>query len=330
MTKPAPLPANLAHRPFTLQQAKTQGISVSRSRASDLWTPSRGIRIPKSAVFNALENARPYTTLENTGVVSHFTAARIHGLYLPSWCRNDESLHITRPPDVAEPRRKRVHGHRMNLPDSDIVRILGVPVTNISRTLLDLAPLLSLDDLVTIVDQIVCEHHREYTAPTIALVRYKVLNAYIGAHHRMRGLRTLREAMGLSRVGADSPRETRLRLIIARSPLPEFKPNVEIQNAAGRSLVSPDLACEEYKTCVEYDGEHHTTAEQRSKDHDRDYITEFMAWHQVLINKEDMFAGDFVVVTKVARMLVRGGWTDPSNLAGRSLRGFLSTRKDFG
>jgi len=40
--------------------------------------------------------------------------------------------------------------------------------------------------------------------------------------------------------------------------------------------------------------------------------------------------GSLVVVTKIARMLVRGGWPDPHNLAKQSLRGELHTRKDFG
>lgn len=136
--------------------------------------------------------------------------------------------------------------------------------------------------------------------------------------------------MDLVRVGADSPPETRLRLIIERSPLPKFEPNVEILNPEGTSVVAPDLACEEYKTCAEYDGRHHFTPAQQTKDHDRDFVTASQGWHQVLINKDDMNAGELVVVTKLARMLVRGGWPDPQNLAGQSLLGALNSRRDFG
>lgn len=328
MTRATPLPEEL-HRPFTLQQGLEQGISMSRSRASDLWTPSREIRVPKGAAFDLLESCRPYIALSPDGVVSHLTAARIHGLYLPAWCGDSEQLHLSRPAGVSEPRRKRVHGHRMNLPGPDIDQVRGVPVTTIQRTLLDLSPLLAVDDLVVIGDQIVCEHNREYARPKPALLTLAALAAYIGSQHRVRGLEVLRKAMASVRVGADSPRETRLRLMIDRSPLPNFEHNIEIRNAAGRSLVSPDLACEEFKTCCEYDGDHHTTAEQLARDHDRDFITESQGWHQVKINKEDMRAGNAVVVTKIARMLSRGGWADPGNLAARSLGGLLGRRPDF-
>lgn len=107
-----------------------------------------------------------------------------------------------------------------------------------------------------------------------------------------------------------------------------IEPNYELLDAHGNPLVSPDLVCEEYRTCVEYDGDHHFKPGQQGKDHDRDFITKSLGWHQALINKEDMLAGGRVAVTKIARMLVQGGWPDPENLAGQSLRGFLGTRKD--
>ncbi|WP_062007741.1 hypothetical protein [Arthrobacter alpinus] len=155
----------------------------------------------------------------------------------------------------------------MKLIGSDIVQVRGVIDTSIQRTLLDLSPLLDLDDLVAIGDQIVCEHDREYAPPTPAMLTLAALDAYIGSQHQRRGLKVLREAMDLVRVGADPPRETRLRLIIARSTLPNFEHDIEIRNA--------------------------------------------------------------VRVTKIARMLSRGGWADPGNLAGRSLGGLLGWRGDF-
>lgn len=212
---------------------------------------------------------------------------------------------------------------------SDVQVVGGVPVTSVQRTFLDLAPLLALDELVVIGDQIVCEHKRSYGPSRAAMVELAVLNAYIEAHSGARSLRRIRRAMDLVRVGADSPPETRLRLLIQRSGLPIFEPNCELLDADGNPLVSPDLACEKYRTCVEYDGNHHFTPEQQGKDHDRDFITKSLGWHQVLINKEDMAASGRVAVTKIARMLVRGGWPDPENLAGQSLRGLLGTRRDM-
>jgi len=279
--------------------------------------------------FELLESCRAHVAVTRSGVVSHITAAKLHGLYLPARFDDMQTLDLARPKGESEPRRREVSGRRLLLEPFDIVSIGGVPITSVQRTLIDIAPLLSLDELVVVGDQIVCEHDRSYGPPKIAMVKLEALNAYIACHAGSRGMRMLRTAMELVRVGSDSPPETRLRLMIARSPLPVFETNVEIHDAHGNARVAPDLACRKYKTCAEYDGIHHFSAEQQAKDHDRDFITQSLGWHQVLINKEDLRGGELVVVTKFARMLVRGGWPDPQNLAGRSLRGALNTRKDF-
>jgi len=329
MKHPDPLPPHLARRPFTLDESRAASIPRSRTRAPDLWTPSRGIRVPRGAEVDLVEQCRPYTEVTRQAVVSHITAARIHGFYLPFRCSEGRSLDLSCPPGVGQPRRKHVTGHRLILPPQEIIQVRGVPVTSIQRTLLDLAPLLTLDELVAAGDQIVCAHDAGYRKPKIAMVSLEVLNTYIAGHRGHRGLARLRGAMELVRVGVDSAQETRLRLIIVRSPLPVFEPNIRIQDAGGKPLIGPDLACEEYKTCLEYDGGHHTTSEQLDKDHDRDFITASLGWHQVIINKMDMRQGAPVVVTKIARMLVRGGWPDPLELARRSLHGALGIRRDF-
>ena len=102
----------------------------------------------------------------------------------------------------------------------------GVPVTSIPRTLLDLAGTgtLTLEDLVVIVDDLVCEHVR-YQHPRTARLRWRNSSVMPGADARSAGLRLLRKSLGLARVGVDSPPETRLRLLFGRSGLPAFEPN---------------------------------------------------------------------------------------------------------
>ncbi|PYI67858.1 hypothetical protein CVV68_08305 [Arthrobacter livingstonensis] len=207
--------------------------------------------------------------------------------------------------------------------------IRGVPATSVQRTLLDIAPLLSVEELVVVADQMVCAHHYSFGPVKIAMVELGDLNNYVARHAGMRAMRKVRAAMELVRVGSDSPPETRLRLLISMSPLPIFECNFELKDDNGKGRIAPDLACRRYRTCAEYDGAHHFSPDQQSKDHDRDFITKSLGWHQVLINKDDMAKGKLVVVTKIARMLVLGGWPDPQNLACRSLRGELHTRKDF-
>lgn len=329
MDRLKPLPLHLARGPFTLEQSRRAGISRKRTRGRDLWTPSREIRVPVAAPFNLLDRCRTYTGVTPNSVVSHLTAGVIHGLYLPYRLEELRALDLARPVGDGQPRRKGVAGHILDIEPWDVDIVEGVPVTSVQRTLLDLAPLLSVDELVAIADQIVCEHHRSFGREVFPRVKLGELQAYVAAHGGARGMSKLREAMELVRVGADSRPESNLRLIVFRSPLPNFEHNVEIKDEAGDGKVGPDLACEEYKTCAEYEGGHHLTAIQQASDHDRNFVTKSLGWHQVLINKEDMKAGELVVITKIARMLVEGGWPDPQNLANRSLLGRLHTRKDF-
>lgn len=329
MRKASELPLHLALRPFTLAQAHQARLSARRIRSADLWKPSRGIRVPQTVDCELLDHCRPYTALTGNGVISHVTAAKIHGFYLPSRFQERHVIDLSRPSGSPPPRRRNVCGHRLNLDWSDIDDIGGVPVTSAARTFLDIAPLLTIDELVVVGDQLVCCHQRNNGRIKIAMVELSVLQAYLARHTGSRGVTKLKAAMELVRVGVDSAPETRLRLTLTRSGLPEFQPNYKIMDDAGNPLVEPDLACPEYKTCTEYDGLHHDSPEQQAKDRDRDFITQSVGWHQVVLRREDLRNGGHIAVTKVARMLVRGGWADPQNLAHRSLLGTLNVRKDF-
>lgn len=329
MKSTRPLPENFNWRTFTVNEGLEAGLSRKRLRADDLSAPVTGLRLPKGAPFNLLEKCRALTQLVPKSVISHVTAARIHGLYLPTWLDTREGTDLARPFDLTIPRRSGIRGHQLMFGPEDIVVFGGVPVTTVQRTLLDLASLLGVDDLVYMADQIVCEHHLSFGPEKYPLVSLAALEDYIAGHAGARGMKRLREAMKLVRIGSDSRPESRLRLLIERSPLPTFVTNYEIKDASDEGKVAPDLACEEYRTCTEYDGRHHFTPGQQSKDHDRDYITKDLGWHQVLINNNDMKSGEQVVITKIARMLVAGGWQDHSRLSQRSLKGLLNTRKDY-
>lgn len=257
MRTPDPLPMSIANVPFTLDSALRYGVSVRRTRASDLRIPSRSIRVPKNADFTLFDSCRALTAATPHAVITHLTAARLYGFYLPWRFREQGEFDLAKWAGQARPRRKNVHGREMKWNPRDIGELAGVPITSEQRTLLDIAPLLSVDELVAIADQLVCEHHRSFGYQKYPTVSLATLRTYIAQNRNHRGVRKLDEAIKLVEVGSDSPKETELRLLIGRWQLPLFSHNVEIRNPAGEGKVGPDLACEEYKTCAEYDGEHH-------------------------------------------------------------------------
>ena len=327
MRSPDPLPFPLDRQPFTVVQARQRGLSRSRSRADDLLLPSQGIRMPKFADVNLLEECRVHVAATPGSFVSHLTAAKLHGLYLPLRYESVQPLDLSRRRGEPQPRRKNVNGHNVLLDKFDLMVMAGVPVTRVERTLLDLAPLLGVDELVALADQIVCAHDGICVPFKQPMLELDELKPYVAGHAGWRGMNKLRAAMEFVRVGSDSPPETALRLLIDGSPLPTFEHNVKLRDAAGHELVQPDLSCKEYRTCAEYDGGLHFSPEQQSKDHNRNYLTKELGWHQVVLNKADIRAGELVVVTKIARILRQAGWPDPHNLAGRSLEGLLGKRR---
>ena len=309
MRLPRPLPAALRGQPFTVEEAKALGVGRARLRASDLRIPSRSIRVPRNAPEQLVQSCRPYVDLLPGAVISHATAARLHGLVLPRRLEREPVLHLSRRPGQGMPRRRNVAGHRLDLKPQETDVIRGLPVTGIARTWLDLAAMLSLEELIVTGDQIVSEHRRNFGPPRQALVPLGELREFIAGKKQAAHIRKCRSALEHMRVGVDSPPETLLRLLLARDPeLPEFVPNVALCDDRGRPQVWTDLGCWEYRTCLEYDGAHHLTPEQQAKDHHRDLKTAELGWVQVKISKTDLAQGQRSVGAKVRRGLALAGW----------------------
>ncbi|MFC7623499.1 hypothetical protein [Microlunatus sp. GCM10028923] len=72
------------------------------------------------------------------------------------------------------------------------------------------------------------------------------------------GGRLARRAAGLARSGAESPQETRLRLLLVLAGLPEPTCNSMIGTKTA-PIGRFDLVLDEYLTLIEYDGDHHRT-----------------------------------------------------------------------
>lgn len=305
MAHRTPLPGYLAWRSFTYSEGVAAGTTPSRMRAKDLSMPSRQIRVPQGKPQGLLDRVRPYTELSNGGTISHVTAAQLHGMPLPWFDDEIKTVHLTRPAGSVQPRRKHVTGHSMRLPSEDIMYLGGVPVTTPARTFLDLATILDLDNLVAVADFLVCEHERHFEPRKFPIVAAEILRTFIAGKHHVPGLGKAKAALELMRVGADSPPETKLRLMLQRAGLPEFTTNYAI---SGDPLVWPDLACEEYKTSAQYEGEIHKTTQKQLFDRNRDERTAARGWLQIKVYSADMRRGDAYVVEMFRTALRQQGW----------------------
>ena len=106
-------------------------------------------------------------------------------------------------------------------------------------------------------------------------------------HPKMQGIVKARAAVDLIRVGADSAPETFLRLAMMDAGLPE--PELQVQIVPGDSY-SPaaDLGYRRQRIAIQYDGGHHLTREQQSRDNRRDAAFHFAGWRYFKFNADDL------------------------------------------
>lgn len=264
------------------------GVSRGRLAASDLVTPTRGVRVPWGAQLSATDVVRPLLAIMPDAVASFLTAARIWGFPLPLEWERDPTIHLTRPLSTPGSTRPGVVCHRMGLAARDMVMLDGVLVTSRERTWLDLAGILPFEHVVAAGDYLVCAHPEDFPMPRTALVEIDALRRYLGEQRRVRGLPAARRALRLVRVGADSVPETLLRLAQYEAGLPEPTLNYVIRDPQGRAIAWPDQAFVELRFAIQYDGEHHRTAEQQASDNWRNRMVADVGWEQLIVSAADV------------------------------------------
>lgn len=320
MTARSPVPGELAGRPFTVREARRVGMTTARLRHRSLEAGITGVRIPPGLEGSLEVRSLAATTIMPGAVISHATAGALWGLPLPFELQRHETIHVTHSSgsQTSAAHRRGVTGHIAALPVGDVTRVQGIRVTSPARTFLDLAGTLALDDLVVLGDAIVCCHDDPFDGlPGIPLTSSSELSRRVQAVERRRGVVAARAALGLVRVGVDSPPETRLRLMIVRAGLPEPVTNVAIPVPAARRVIQPDLAFREQRLSLQYDGSHHAGPRQHARDIERADLTRAAGWEEVRISAADMTAlvavpGLGVVpraVAKVAAALGARGWS---------------------
>jgi hypothetical protein len=108
------------------------------------------------------------------------------------------------------------------------------------------------------------------------------------AHPHSPGLRRLETALELVDPGAQSPRESYLRLLLIDAGLPRPQTQLPVLGVDGIPVAYLDLGWEEYMVAVEYDGDQHRTdRRQYVKDIRRLEMLEQMGWIVVRVVAED-------------------------------------------
>jgi very-short-patch-repair endonuclease len=304
-----PLPSQIPNGSFLVEDADSLGLSPKQLSRDGIFTPSRGIRLPLHSTGTVADNVRAYSRLDPTCVLTHSTSARICCICLPAWLDQDWRIHIARPANGCKPRRRNVVGHQLSLRHGEVMMLDGVRLTSPARTWLDLASLLSIDELVAAGDSIVLEHGEDFPMPRNPLATIEDLKGIIGRHPGMRGVRKARIALDLIRVGADSAQETMMRLALVRAGLPEPVLNIVLRNRLGHPVVWPDAAYLDQRIALQYDGAHHGDSDQYRRDIKRQSLTESVGWREVRVQRSDL-EGDRPFIVEKVKAALRGPSSD--------------------
>jgi hypothetical protein len=174
----------------------------------------------------------------------------------------------------------------------------GMTCTTPARTAYDLGRRLVGETAVIRVDALM-------NATTVSVEQIRcIAGRYPGA----RGLRQLRTTLACVDGGAESPQETRLRLLLVESGLPRPVTQIPVKNDYGRVIRRIDMGYPESKVGVEYDGEQHfINPDDYANDIER---LEFLAgrgWNIVRVSSRQLRYERRQVANRVRTALARAG-----------------------
>lgn len=176
-------------------------------------------------------------------VFSGRTAAWLHGLDFPP-C---DPIQVSMPMNSLTSHLARVALRRSDFGEDEVSVVRGFRTTSRVRTVADVARHLDVVEATVILDMTL---HRR-------IVGKGPLREWIDSHAGFRGIGVLRRALELADHRAESPMETRLRLLLILAGLPRPALQVSLRDNRGIFLARPDLYYPIHRLAIEYDGATH-------------------------------------------------------------------------
>lgn len=304
MVRIVPLPESLTLTPFTVYESRALGIPPKRLRAHDLSDGGRLIYLPAGRQLEIVERARVLAAATPGAWASHETAAVLTRLGLPPWLGECPTIHLSKPHELPRVRRAGVTGHRVRLIPGELTDVDGIPVTAPPRTWLDLAAVLPLNYLIAMGDQLIRQPRPSLELRSEPYAYKDGLRLLIRQHPNMKGVEKARLALDEMRVGADSFPETFLRLALLDARLPEPELQLRLDPEDPRSPAA-DMGYRRYGIAMQYDGVHHLTREQQTRDNRRDEAFRSAGWAYFKVNADDLAEGFDSVITRIKRARLR-------------------------
>lgn len=233
----------------------------------------RDVYIPRDSVPSMCDRAQAaWLWSRRKAVITGRAAAALHGA---KWIDDTSPVELiwsnNHTPKGVITRRERVAADEIcEFQD-------GMSVATPARTALDLGRYLPFEDAVAHLDALA--RATAVSASDVLALSYR----YAGA----RGVRCCRAAVDMMDAGAQSPKETWLRLLVIRAGFPRPQTQIPLYEY-GYPVAHLDMGWSPIRVSVEYDGDQHRTDRATYvKDLRRAELIERLGWLNVRVVKED-------------------------------------------
>ena len=134
------------------------------------------------------------------------------------------------------------------------------------------------------------------------------IEAVAVVHPGARGLTRLRAVLPVVDGGAESPQETVARLALIDAGLPAPQTQLEIFGNYGEFIARVDMAYEDVKVAIEYDGpQHWTDPLVRQRDIDKGVALADLRWHVIRVSSDLLYRRRGTYVHRVSTALHERG-----------------------
>lgn len=278
--------------PFLGRQAVRRGDISEYLLEKNYGAVYRNVYVPRQQPLTPLTRARAvWLWSGGRATLTGLSAAAVLGT---KWIHPESPAELTRinrhvPPGIV------VRSYDLDAREVCVVK--GIRITTPERTAFDIGRTMAENRAVPVLDALANATNFQ-VADVVALADGKA---------GTRGVRRLRAALRLVDGGAESPQESRLRLLLVRAGLPPPETQIEFVDEFGVTRIRVDMGWWKWKVAVEYDGvQHWSDRYQRSWDIDRVAMLEALGWVVVRVSAE-MMARPRVIIERVTAKLRAAG-----------------------
>ena len=280
--------------PFIGTEALAAGTVTRRALASRHYMVYRNVYLRNGVELTPVRRAvAAWLWSARNATVAGTSAAALHG---------SQSIDSELPAELIRTEACDVSGiviHRGRLRDDEICVVHGIPVTTPARTAFDLGRRDRLETSIIRVDALA----------NATGLKPEDVERLAESHRGARGMVQLRRVLELMDGGAESPQETRTRLLLIAAGFPKPQTQIVVVDEYGSFVGRVDMGWKEWKVGVEYDGpQHWTDPDQHARDIDRLADLAAQGWVIIRVSRDLLRYRPHVFLARVRDAARAAGW----------------------